>query len=460
MRTLLAASAVFTLAIAGCGPNKGGNGNGIDAQGNGIIDGTPDACVGLECMKVDCTGQGIGTTRLSGTVYAPNGTLPLYNVSVYVPNAPVGALQDGVSCDRCNDALPGNPTSLTTTDELGHFQLDNVPVVANLPLVVTIGKWRRQYTIPTVTMCADNPLPADKIRLPKNQQEGDMPQIGISTGECDAIECLVHKLGIDDKEFTNSSGTGRVHLYQGYLGSGQFATGFVNQGTFAPSTGWWSDLNQLKKYDILLFGCECSEHPEEKGPQALQAVYDYANLGGRIFMSHYHNYWVYTAPQPWPAIANFDLPDNGDVPDSATDTINQSFPKGISMYKWLDGPEVMGLDANKKLDVTDPRDTVKSINNYPGTTMPRADDFVDLGGCSGGCSLSQSVQDFQFTVPNDKPDADRCGKVVFSDMHVSATSSPGSDFPSGCDTNPLTPQEKALAFIFFDISSCVGPVVN
>jgi hypothetical protein len=45
-------------------------------------------------------------------------------------------------------------------------------------------------------------------------------------------------------------------------------------------------------------------------------------------------------------------------------------------------------------------------------------------------------------------------------MNVSSTSSPGTDIPTRCDVNPLTPQEKALAFIFFDISSCVGPVVN
>ena len=63
-------------------------------------------------------------------------------------------------------------------------------------------------------------------------------------------------------------------------------------------------------------------------------------------------------------------------------------------------------------------------------------------------------------IPQDETPDNRCGKVVFSDMHVSSGSSslPATPFPGGCATGDLTPQEKALAFIFFDISSCVGPI--
>jgi hypothetical protein len=70
-------------------------------------------------------------------------------------------------------------------------------------------------------------------------------------------------------------------------------------------------------------------------------------------------------------------------------------------------------------------------------------------------------QMFQFTTPLEGASGDRCGKVVFSDMHVAgdSKSSAAMPFPSQCQNTALTPQEKALAFMFFDIASCVQPPI-
>jgi hypothetical protein len=74
-------------------------------------------------------------------------------------------------------------------------------------------------------------------------------------------------------------------------------------------------------------------------------------------------------------------------------------------------------------------------------------------------NVQQLPQNFQFTTPNEVIKEDRCGKVVFSDMHVASGSTSATPFPSGCSTAAMTPQEKALAFMFFDIASCVGPIL-
>ena len=132
--------------------------------------------------------------------------------------------------------------------------------------MIQVGKWRREVFIPTVNPCVDNPVPADLTRLPRNQTEGHIPKIAITTGKADAIECFVRKTGIADSEFTLPTGTGRVNLFTGGepvaggggQGAAAFAAGFAGgTGTFPfAATALWNNPNKLLAYDILLMSCE------------------------------------------------------------------------------------------------------------------------------------------------------------------------------------------------------------
>ena len=410
-----------------------------------------DECVGLECNIVDCAAQGMPSTTITGTVFAPNGSLPLYGVNVYVPNAALPPLADGAICDRCTDTLPGFPLSKVQTDEAGKFTLTDVPTGTNVPVVISTGKWRRVITIPNVPACANTTLAATETRLPKNRTEGDMPKIAITTGNADGLECLPRKLGIEDSEIGKSGGPARIHLYSGN-GTSQFANGHAGGSGMIPSaTPLWDSVDNLKAYDIVFLSCEGEQRPETKSQAAMNALKAYADLGGRVFASHWHNIWIGGAfqgggnqsPPVWEDIATWE--DQGNLAN-ATDTIDETNnPKGASFATWM--LNVMGSPAGQRglISVVEPRITATAIDNA------KAERWVYLQE-----GQEQFPQIFQFTTPNESAPNSRCGKVVFSDMHVSADSDSVDPFPSDCANSALTPQEKALAFMFFDIASCVA----
>ena len=129
---------------------------------------------------------------------------PVYNATVFIPNIALGAklppLPTGASCDRCTPLTPDNSLASALTGPDGTFTLQNVPAGNGIPLVVQLGKWRYETTV-DVQPCTNNQLTAGTARLPRTQAEGNIPLTAISTGNTDALECILRKIGVADTEF-------------------------------------------------------------------------------------------------------------------------------------------------------------------------------------------------------------------------------------------------------------------
>lgn len=404
-------------------------------------------CTGIACQQVACEG-GL-TTQVSGTVYAPSGTLPLYNVMVYVPNEQLAPLTEGANCNRCDASVSGSPIVSAISGEDGTFTLENVPVGQNIPLVIQVGKWRRQVVIPEVVACTNNAITdVNLTRLPRDRAEGDMPKIALTTGELDALECLLRKIGIADSEFTPASDGGRVTLFAGHGGTSAYDTTLNAGAAITSAVDLWNDQAELGKYDVLLMACEGGEYPQEKSAQARQVMEQYANSGGRIFMSHWHKIWLDQGPGDFPDVVNFV---NSDTDLTITAQVDTTFPKGEALAQWL--VNVGGSTQLGAVDLVDAQDTAKSEN--PDLAQRWIYTSAD----------PETVQYVSANTPLGVADEQQCGRIVYSNIHVTTGNSdisagsdePGQPFPSGCKTTGLTPQEKVLAFMLFDLSACLIP---
>ena len=451
-------------ASAGAGPGislnlagLGGAGPGLDLVGRaGSGPAEPCAGDGWRCKIPDCTGK--TPTTIRATVYDPAGVNPLYDVAVYVPNAELSPIATGATCETCATPVSGSPITSALTDPRGEFLLDkDVPAGIDVPLVIQIGKWRRAIKLPEVKACQENTFTDHELmRLPRNQSEGNLPKIALATGDADALECFLRRVGVSDSEFTNPDGPGRVNLYVD-TGAASYEAG----AKFPPATQLWSSLATMKSYDIVLNACSGTDDATREGITAANKsdLKAYLDGGGRVFLEHYHDTWLRGGNEdpsieaelgyqktPFPAMAVWLPPNDVDYQAGhpgafAPYSVNVSFPKGKDFADWLQfvGASPKGLGTIDLYDVKHPA----------MSPLPPSQAWI---------SDATGVPYFSFNTPLEAaPDA-QCGRLVHTGIHVGVeklTSDDNGPFPGACASHPMVAQEKALEFLLFDLSSCV-----
>jgi hypothetical protein len=378
--------------------------------------------------------EGKGAT-ITGRVLAPNGLLPLAGVNVYVPSSTVDPLPYGASCWRCSLPLPGMPIALTTTDADGRFELSHAPVGEAVPLVVQTGKWQRVLSLPSVIGCQENPTDEAATRLPSQRSEGNLPRIALVTGGEDRLECLLRKLGIDDSEFASTADGGRVRLYAGLGGSARLAAADPAELGFTPAAELWSDPEALSLFDLVLLTSETAPNAVDKGSLALTALHDYAAHGGRVLLQHFQNYFLEAGGTDVSSIASFSP--QPDLADPFVATVDTASARGKAFSASLAAVELAA--ELRKLSIHQGKNTVTAVH-APAVRL--------LYGES-----PSTVQAFSLDLPYGAA-GPSCGRITATDL-LTASADTLAEFPDGCTTTELNAQERALAFLLFDLGACL-----
>jgi hypothetical protein len=419
---------------------------------------------GLQCyVPPNCD------TTITGTVYDPAGASPLYNVVVFVPNDPMGALtpikQGTNTCSSCDVSI-GDYVTATTSKADGTFTLTGVPATTHVPLVVQIGKWRREVFLAQVKSCTNNVLQGSSLtRLPRKRSEGDIPQMALVTGGADNLGCFLEEIGLDSSEYGAPGSGGRLDIYKGQgagglLGGG--APGLSSGGTAGDCTSdnaacVWNSKKNFEKYDIVMLSCEGNPYdPDDpdsnkttnKSATAKTALHDWLDEGGKVFATHYHYTWFKNNPDPaFQAVATW-LGSSGARGNGAPYDIDTSFPKGMVFSQWLGNVKAL---TGTQITLSNVADSVSTVNMattqrwiYDGSNSETK--YLSFVTPLGGIPLKSD--------DGGEMPPQYCGKAVFSDLHVGG--SPAGDIPAACAGMTLDAQLKALEFLFFDLSACVA----
>jgi len=443
-------------------------------------------CTGA-CSQIPTCAPGVSTT-LTGKVYDPAGRNPLYHVLVYVANTPsdpaLKTFPAGVTCDVCGATAAGSPLISTPgatdppagefTDVNGNFTLKNVPA-GNITVVIQLGRWRRTFPVNIANPCAPNTIPDKTFLMPSSKAQGNIPLIAMVTGNADSLECVLRKIGIAQSEFTNPGQGGRVNFFLGDTLPGQSIDALTPTQAKLFADG-------ISAYDMTILACQGKDLDESANQAALR---NYAAAGGRVFATHRSHTWLRnnnanTATPTDPSADNWSQVAKWNDGDTATgmdysegafpvtgllDFVNN--PKANAFQGWLSAVGALNPGTPPSTTVFVVRHQTDAISSVAGQTQQwlyrngigrctvskatcTSDAQCAPNTCAGPYVGKQTPVHFTFNTPvnlvqdlTKTPPAVQCGRVLFSDFHVSdANESPSEFYPIQCaeNVNRATPK--------------------
>lgn len=419
---------------------------------------TPPACQGLSCLVPHCpAGQ---STSVRGRVTAPNGTDPIGQAIVYVPQSgELTPIPAGLGCELCRDPIAGRFVTSTVSGGDGRFELRGTPAGETIPLVVQKGRFRRLVRVP-IAPCQSQELTLDggNLALPRSRSEGELPQMAVAAGDHDAIECVLRDLGLDPGEFGGSDGPPAVHLYDAQTPGMPTLPGQLTLPVLL------TDRQRLFRYHVIFLNCSGIAYSQTllRDPAVLANLRDYVAAGGRLYATDWSYDYIQQVPELAPFLCFEDGQDcaittphafhaavaHGGDGDPLRARVDESTPDGRALAAWL--AQLSSPIAADDVPITDLlpgwvllNQTATDARRFPAT--------VWLTAAAKG-------RQRPLTVTFDYPPQAVCGRVLFSSAHTRERL-PQRTFPSYCPLGGgALAQERILEFLLFHLSACVGQI--
>ncbi|MCA9667904.1 MAG: hypothetical protein KC503_20040 [Myxococcales bacterium] len=427
MSRIASVALLVALVAAACGDafsnNDGASGRdgAADAASEGQLDARPvDAPIPV---------------TVSGKVYAPEGTIPIFGALVYAVVSDPAPIPDKVFCDRCVELPQGTPNTRSSHD--GAFELKLTP--GTWKLVTQKGAFRRvrEIVVPPAGLAVDPAI----TTLPQKTDatKGDtIPKMVVIQGAWDAIESSLAKLGLGQVDANGSlvAGSETFTLYRCTLT--QLLPPVVDCKP-RPPQDMLKDYALLSQYQILFLPCD-SEWLDGviADPTVKANLLRWIREGGRLYATDYQYDQIrtllpdYITWQGQSGVAgSAELDSAYDAPAVVNDP---------DMKQWLAAQGVTTFDLQQSWTIIDSVHKVPTPS-FDGKTYD-VTPTVWVSGAVPGVGVKPATVSFPYG----------CGRVLFSSYHTEGAKSQGKS---------LLPQEKALLYVTLEVAVCLTlPKVN